>query len=359
MTSVQVQSLAVSYGATCVLREVDLEIADGELFFLLGPSGCGKTTLLRTIAGFVEPKSGDICFDGKSVAAVPPSQRDCGMVFQNYALWPHLTVHQNVAFGLDVRKVGAEEKRDRVASALRMVKMEEYADRTPNRLSGGQQQRVALARALVVRPAVLLLDEPLSNLDAALRVELRSEIREIQRSTKRTAVYVTHDRAEALALADRIAVLRDGRIEQIGKPEDLYDQPASPFVAAFVGDINQIECKAIGPNRAGFKVEAAFGFLHGRCPADAPGEGAAALVLVRPERLKLLCVEDGNENDLRGRVRQRTFLGEMVQHEVELAGGNLLRALTLGGQQQFPEGSQVLVRVEDALVFHDLSDGKG
>ncbi|MFH0946174.1 MAG: ABC transporter ATP-binding protein [Planctomycetota bacterium] len=359
MTSVQVRSLAVSYGATCVLRDVDLEIADGELFFLLGPSGCGKTTLLRTIAGFVEPVSGDISFDGRSVAAVPPARRDCGMVFQNYALWPHLTVRQNVAFGLDVRKVNAEEKRERVAEALRLVKMEEYADRTPNRLSGGQQQRVALARALVVRPAVLLLDEPLSNLDAALRVELRGEIRDIQRSTQRTAVYVTHDRAEALALADRIAVLRNGRIEQVGKPEDLYDRPATPFVAGFVGDANRIGCKAIGPSEGGFRVEAAFGFLHGRCPAGRPGDGERALALVRPERLALLSMDDGTSDDLEGRVRRRTFLGELVQHEVELAEGNLLRALNLGGQQEFPEGAKVKVRVEDALVYPDESDGKG
>ena len=354
MTSVQVCSLSVRYGSTPVLNNVDLEIKDGELFFLLGPSGCGKTTLLRSIAGFIEPSGGDILFGDRSVAAVPPAGRDCGMVFQNYALWPHLTVFQNVAFGLDVRKVPVREKRTRVEQALRLVQMEAYSDRTPNRLSGGQQQRVALARALVVEPAVLLLDEPLSNLDAALRVELRAEIRDIQRRTSRTAVYVTHDRAEALALADRIAVLRDGGIEQLGTPEDLYDRPATPFVAGFVGDANRLPCRVVESQAEGCRVEGPYGTFFARSTGGAVAVGAQALAMLRPERLRIVSAPTavtGTSGVLGGTVRRLTFLGELIQHDLELGPDLSLRVLALGGQPSFAEGERVQVHVDDALVF--------
>jgi len=351
MTSVEVRSLSVRYGSTPVLERIDLAINDGELFFLLGPSGCGKTTLLRSVAGFIEPSAGDILFDGRSVAGVPPARRDCGMVFQNYALWPHLTVSQNVAFGLDVRKVPAEEKRARVGAALRLVQMEAYAGRTPNRLSGGQQQRVALARALVVEPAVLLLDEPLSNLDAALRVELRAEIKDVQRRTGRTALYVTHDRAEALALADRIAVLRGGRLEQIGTPEELYHRPATPFVAGFVGDANRMPCRVVESQAGGCRVDGPYGSFFARPTGGPVAAGEAALAVLRPERLRVLAAAPSGAGGLRGSIRRRTFLGELVQHEVELGPELTLRVLALGGDRAFAEGQQVQVHVDDALVF--------
>ncbi len=353
MTSVRIQALSVRYGKSTVLDRVDLEVADGEFFFLLGPSGCGKTTLLRTIAGFVEPAGGDVLFAGRSVAGVPPERRDCGMVFQNYALWPHLSVAENVAFGLDVRRIARDEKARRVAMALRLVRMEDFAARAPASLSGGQQQRVALARALAVEPAVLLLDEPLSNLDAALRVELRGEIREIQSRTGRTALYVTHDRAEALALADRVAVLRDGRVEQMGAPEELYDRPATPFVAGFVGDANCVAGEAEAAPCGGFLVRGAFGAVAARATGLAPAAGGRVLLVMRPERLRLAPGSGGAGGDgkLAGEVARRTFLGEVVQHDVLLQGGATLRVLSLGGAPAFPEGAAVTVEVEDALVF--------
>jgi iron(III) transport system ATP-binding protein len=223
------------------VKSVSLDIADGELFFLLGPSGCGKTTLLRMLAGFYQPDAGDILFGDRPMNGVPPNRRNTGMVFQNYALWPHLSVFENVAYGLDVRNITGTERSRRVGEALGIVRMSEFAQRSPAQLSGGQQQRVALARAFVIRPDVLLLDEPLSNLDAKLRLEMREEIRRIHRETKLTTIYVTHDQQEALALADRIALMRDGSIEQVGTPLELYRNPHSPFVSEFLGAAHFIE----------------------------------------------------------------------------------------------------------------------
>ncbi len=352
MTAVAIESLAVRFGAVEVLRDVSLSIADGEFFCLLGPSGCGKTTLLRAVAGFVEPAAGRILFDGRPVQGVPPARRDTGLVFQNYALWPHLTVAQNVAFGLEVRKVPAPERERRVREALALVRMEHLAERQPNRLSGGQQQRVALARALVVQPAVLLLDEPLSNLDAGLRVELRAEIREIQRRTRRTAVYVTHDRAEALALADRIAILRDGRIEQLGAPEELYDRPISPFVAGFVGDCNRLFGEVAADEGGRVLVRGAWGAVEARATGrERPAPGAPAQLLLRPECLRLLPAAPSAPGRLRGRIARRIFLGEVVQLDVELAGPATLRVLQLGGERDAREGEVVTVGVDDALAF--------
>ena len=232
MIKVELQGISKSYFAgTPVLLPLDLRIEPGELFFLLGPSGCGKSTLLRLLAGFLEPDSGTIRFDDRDVAKLPPERREAGMVFQNYALWPHMSVFDNVAFGLDVRKIRGEERRRQVTAALQMVRLEELADRMPGSLSGGQQQRAALARALAFRPELLLLDEPLSNLDAQLRDSMRWEIRRICKSSGLTAVYVTHDRQEALSMADRIAVLHDGRLAQVGTAEQLYRHPVSRFVA--------------------------------------------------------------------------------------------------------------------------------
>ena len=232
---VSVLDVSKKFGDVAVVRGVTLTIGEGELFFLLGPSGCGKTTLLRLLAGFYTPDNGEIRFDDRLVNGVPPDKRGTGMVFQNYALWPHMTVFDNVAYGLDVRRVPKVRKRQRVEEALATVRMSEYADRTPNQLSGGQQQRVALARALVIQPGVLLLDEPLSNLDAKLRLEMRDEIRRIHRETKLTTVYVTHDQQEALSLADRIAVMRDGQVEQLGAPQELLRMPRNAFVREFLG----------------------------------------------------------------------------------------------------------------------------
>jgi iron(III) transport system ATP-binding protein len=239
--NVTLRNLSKRFGTTAVVKSVTLDIADGELFFLLGPSGCGKTTLLRLLAGFYQPDDGDIRFGDRAMNDVPPNRRNTGMVFQNYALWPHLSVFENVAYGLDVRNITGTERSRRVAEALAIVQMSDYARRSPAQLSGGQQQRIALARALVIKPDVLLLDEPLSNLDAKLRLEMREEIRRIHRETKLATIYVTHDQQEALALADRIALMREGAIEQVGTPLELYRNPRTAFVSEFLGAAHFIE----------------------------------------------------------------------------------------------------------------------
>lgn len=236
--SISIKNLVKRFGSTKALNDINLEIEPGELFFLLGPSGCGKTTLLRHIAGFYTPDEGKIFIGGDDVTGVPPHKRDTGMVFQSYALWPHMTLAENVAFGLQMRKIPKSEIDKRVQAALEIVKMETRAKSKPNQLSGGQQQRVALARALVVQPRCLLLDEPLSNLDAKLRLEMRVEIRRICKDAGLTAVYVTHDQKEALSIADRLAIMRDGVIEQTGTPLDVYRRPKNAFVASFIGETN-------------------------------------------------------------------------------------------------------------------------
>jgi iron(III) transport system ATP-binding protein len=239
--NVSLRHLTKTLGSVAAVNDVTIDIADGELFFLLGPSGCGKTTLLRLIAGFYTPDSGEIRFGEKLMNNSPPNRRNTGMVFQSYALWPHMTVFENVAYGLDVRAVSGGEKKARVMEALEVVRMTPYADRSPTQLSGGQQQRVALARALVIKPDVLLLDEPLSNLDAKLRLELREEIRRIHHQLRVTTIYVTHDQQEALSLASRIALMNNGKVEQVGTPQELYRDPANSFVKDFLGAANFVQ----------------------------------------------------------------------------------------------------------------------
>jgi iron(III) transport system ATP-binding protein len=291
---------------------ITLRVEPGELFFLLGPSGCGKTTLLRMIAGFIEPTAGVVVFEEngirRDVTHVEPELRNTGMVFQSYALWPHMTVAQNVKFGLEVRKTSAEEASRRVKEALAAVQMSEYADRRPTQLSGGQQQRVALARAIVVRPSVLLLDEPLSNLDAKLRIELRSEIRRLCKQFKMTTVYVTHDQKEALSMADRIAILRSGKVVQIGPPVDLYTKPTTKFAAEFLGETNFIR---------GTVKEGRLHHAAGSVPVSTSGSGSVASI--RPESFKFTSeAKDG----LTGTIADAVYLGESTHHVIELQGGD-------------------------------------
>ncbi|MEP7155344.1 MAG: ABC transporter ATP-binding protein, partial [Betaproteobacteria bacterium] len=236
--SVECRDIALAYGATQVLKGISLHIQPGEFFALLGPSGSGKSTLLRLIAGFNFAQSGQLLVEGQDITKIAPWQRNIGMVFQNYALWPHMTVEKNVAFGLEERKLPREQIKTKVAEALNLVGLAEYANRHPNQLSGGQQQRVALARTLAIEPGVLLLDEPLSNLDAKLRVQMRQELKALQRRLGITTIFVTHDQEEALTTCDRVAVMDQGVIQQIGTPMELYDQPANRFVANFVGTVN-------------------------------------------------------------------------------------------------------------------------
>jgi iron(III) transport system ATP-binding protein len=305
MTSgVAIEHVSFGYGGTSVLEDVSLDVAQGEFFAFLGPSGSGKTTLLRLIAGFGTPASGRILIGGRDVTALPPWSRNVGMVFQSYALWPHMTVAKNVAFGLERRKLPRKEIARRVAAALELVELSPFADRRPAQLSGGQQQRVALARTIVIEPEVLLLDEPLSNLDAKLRVEMRSELKTLQRKLGITAVYVTHDQEEANAVADRIAVLDGGRIQQIGTPAELYDHPANRFVATFLGTANLID----GEIRAG--RFAADGIAIG--DLDAPD--GPACIAIRPQDIELGAFSDG----IAAVLLEREFLGSVVRYRLRV-----------------------------------------
>ena len=307
MISVVLQDVTKRFGEVTAVDHVSLEIKKGELFFLLGPSGCGKTPLLRMVAGFCDADEGEIRFDDRAVNRVPAHLRNTGMVFQNYALWPHMTVEENVSYGLELRRISAPERKERVRRALELVQMEGLERRRPNELSGGQQQRVALARALVIEPDVLLLDEPLSNLDAKLRLEMRQEIRRIHARTGITAIYVTHDQKEALSLAQRLAVMRAGRVEQVGAPREVYMQPASRFVAEFIGQANVVQGSAEYAGDYESIVVTPFGKIR------AAGRHSGKVVCcIRPEAL-VLGAGSESANRLRGKVKDVTYLGDQEQ----------------------------------------------
>jgi iron(III) transport system ATP-binding protein len=337
---VVIEHLSKRFTQASVLKEVSLLIEDHELFFLLGPSGCGKTTVLRLLAGFYQPDSGRILFGDRLMNAVPPHLRRTGMVFQNYALWPHLTVAENVAYGLEVRAVSGAEKKRRVADALGIVQMEPYGDRLPNQLSGGQQQRIALARALVVQPDVLLLDEPLSNLDAKLRLEMREEIRRIHAQTRITTLYVTHDQKEALSLADRIAVMRQGVIEQIGPPRQVYRSPANRFVADFMAETNWLAAtvEANGPDQLVLRSE--FGPLHALPKPELP-RGCPVWVGFRPEAVQ---IGPNAINAFPTIIAHVSYLGETEQYALQLSANTMLKA--------FEQNPQVIRRLGEPLIVH-------
>lgn len=336
------------FGTTPVLRGISLEVAPHELFFLLGPSGCGKTTLLRLIAGFYQPDEGEVFFGERCMNGVPPHQRNTGMVFQNYALWPHLTVAENVGYGLEVRGVPRAERASRVAEALGIVQMQDYADRTPNQLSGGQQQRVALARALVIRPDVLLLDEPLSNLDARLRLEMREEIRRIHDQTRITTIYVTHDQKESLSMADRLAVLRDGAVEQVGDPRTVYRAPATRFVADFIGETNWLPGTALADGAAARRFQTPCGVLETTAPAPAARPGNTVWLGFRPEAVR---IGPGPTNTLTTRIRSVTYLGEVEQYLLALEDGTPLKAVEQNPLEIRRPGTALTVHVRPEDVF--------
>ena len=310
MGTLSLEALSRRYGATVAVERVDLEVAEGELVALLGPSGCGKTTTLRMVAGFVPPSSGAVRIGGRDVTRAPPHARDTGMVFQSYALFPHMSVAQNVAFGLEMRKIGRAEREARVREALRLVRLDGLADRLPRQLSGGQQQRVALARALVVNPAVFLLDEPLSNLDAKLRAEVRVEIRGLQQRLGLTTLFVTHDQEEALTMADRLVVMDRGRVRQIGTAEALYERPADAFVAGFIGRCNLLRGRMEG---AGL-----FRAQGGALLPCTPGDGT--VLALRPERITVRTSGAG----LAARLSAVTYLGALTEYHLDAGGTRLL-----------------------------------
>ncbi len=324
MLPVTLDRVVKRFGDVVAVDEVSLNIESGELFFLLGPSGCGKTTLLRMIAGFYEPDDGGILFGENDITRVPPHKRNTGMVFQNYALWPHMTVLENVAYGLDVRRVPADERQTRVDAALDVVRMREFSKRTPNQLSGGQQQRVALARALVIEPDVVLLDEPLSNLDAKLRLGMRDEIRRIHERVGVTMIYVTHDQSEALSMAGRMAVMELGRVRQVGSPRDVYTAPNSVFVAGFIGETNLI-AGTIADAGETVTVDTAYGQVVGNAPAAEVGQSEVTCS-IRPEAMTLTA--DGatlSGGALDGVVESVTYLGSVEQYVVAFSDGVTVR----------------------------------
>jgi len=322
MASIVLDDMMKRFGDHTVVDHISLTIEDGEFFTLLGPSGCGKTTLLRILAGFTAPDGGDVRFGDKSIIRTPPHRRETGMVFQNYALFPHMTVADNVAYGLKARNAPDGEIRDRVTSVLESVFLDGYADRYPRQLSGGQQQRVALARALVIRPQVLLMDEPLSNLDAKLRVNMREEIRNIQKKFGITTVYVTHDQEEAMAISDRIAILSDGKLQQVGSPWEVYFHPANTFAAEFMGSCTllRVEPRSDGGAQAR-PGETVAGFI-GQMPVTlriGQTPQAPFTIMLRPDWIRIAGPEI-TENRFSGIVRESTFLGAAVFYRVEALG---------------------------------------
>jgi iron(III) transport system ATP-binding protein len=328
MARINIIDLQRRYGANAALAGIDLCIEDGELVALLGPSGCGKTTTLHLLAGFAVPDAGEIWSGDRLISSrrgvVAPEQRNVGMVFQSYALWPHLSVQQNVAFGLELRRFGRSKVRTEVDWALGLVGLRGFEQRYPHELSGGQQQRVALARAIVVRPDTLLLDEPLSNLDANLREQMRFEIRRVHDETGITMVYVTHDQGEAMVIADRVVVMNVGRIEQIGTPREIYECPRSRFVASFIGNANCLPGKVVSQTT----VQCGELTVHTAAPPSV-GVGTEVTLCVRPSALRvgLPSVTNGAENAVSGRVIQQAYLGDHQDLRIELPGGFSVRAL--------------------------------
>jgi iron(III) transport system ATP-binding protein len=320
---VAVHDLTKRFGPHAVVSRASFSIAEGELFTLLGPSGCGKTTLLRLIAGFYAPDEGEVRFDDRRVNDVPPHERGIGMVFQNYALWPHMTVFDNIAYGLRLRKLGGSEVGERVEGVLEKVRLAGLGARYPGQLSGGQQQRVALARALVLNPRILLLDEPLSNLDAKIRVQVRAEIRKLQQELGITAVYVTHDQEEALTLSDRIAVFNLGKLLQVGAPKELYERPTSRFVADFIGINNLLDgtVSALDAGRGGLGVDTALGELQA-VANERLKVGDRCVVCVRPENIALDAAEAvAGRNRVRGRIAFAAYQGNTLRYDVDLGQG--------------------------------------
>ncbi len=356
MVSISIRHLTKKFGATLGLNDVSLEIARGELFFLLGPSGCGKTTLLRHIAGFYTPDKGTIQFDGEDVTQLPPHKRGAAMMFQSYALWPHMTVAENVAFGLEERKRPAREIDARVDEALALVKMQGLEERKIQQLSGGQQQRVALARALVVRPSVFMLDEPLSNLDAKLRIEMRSEIRRVCKEFGLTGLYVTHDQKEALSMADRLAIMDRGQIVQVGAPMQVYRNPINRMAAEFIGETNIIEGTVKGASyREGWwDVETSCGIMRGRPTAIfTPVQGQPAVLSIRPEALTLRDVND-SPNRFFGNILETTYLGDQVQYDLVTREGQPLRVAEMNPAEILQPGSQeirLMTSTEDVVIL--------
>ena len=343
MASLELQQLHKRFGEVIALHSLDLNVRSGEFVSFLGPSGCGKTTALRIIAGFERQDDGHVLVDGKDVSGVPANHRDMGMVFQAYSLFPNMTARDNVAFGLRIRRVSRAERTKRAEELLDLVGLSAAMGRYPHQLSGGQQQRVALARALAIRPSVLLLDEPLSALDAKVRVQLRDEIRRIQLQLGITALYVTHDQEEALSVSDRVVVLSQGRIEQVGTPAEIYGEPQTVFVAQFVATMNRFAAKVAGGTRGLVQLN---GALLRANAADEFSAGEDVLLLIRPESIELDRLDDGAavpDGGLEGKVRSHTFLGPVTRLSVESAIGEIIVDIASARALALAEGTRVVM----------------
>ncbi|MGH2899430.1 MAG: ABC transporter ATP-binding protein [Solirubrobacteraceae bacterium] len=354
MAFLELQDLHRDFGTNKALDGIEIALGEGEFLSLLGPSGCGKTTALRLVAGFDRPDQGRIVVDGKDVTRVAPNKRDMGMVFQAYSLFPNMTAHQNVEFGLKIRGKDRTDRRKRVDDLLELVGLGHAGTRYPHQLSGGMQQRVALARALAIEPRVLLLDEPLSALDAKVRVQLREEIRRIQLELGITTLYVTHDQEEALSVSDHVAVMYRGRIEQMGSPAEMYTAPATPFVAEFIGTMNRLEATVVDPSTGA--VETGGHTLTVEAARGKP-RGARVLVLIRPETVDVTAANGAGANTLTGEVLTHTFLGPVTRLRIDGPGASLIADMPTARAAALPPGSKVdasLPATEARLL--DLTD---
>ncbi len=348
---VRLVDLVKRFADVTAVAGINLEMPPGEFFSLLGPSGCGKTTTLRLIAGFERPDEGQILLDGVDMAEVPPHKRNVNTVFQNYALFPHLTVEENVGFGLRYKNVTKQEARRKIAEALALVRLEGLGRRRPSQLSGGQQQRVALARALILNPAVLLLDEPLGALDAKLRKALQIELKALQEEVGITFIYVTHDQEEALTMSDRLAVMSNGRVEQVGTPSEVYEEPRTAYVADFLGVSNLMDAQAAGPNGSGgCRVRLGeFELVAGQGELDARG---TAKVVIRPERVRLQPQGTAGENCIPGMVERVVYVGATMQVFVHLAPGQTLQSWVPNQGEALPyaQGTPVTVQLPSGAL---------
>ena len=353
MANVLLKNLTKRFDQVVAVNNVNLEIADQEFVVLVGPSGCGKTTTLRMVAGFYKPDGGEIYFNQSVINDIPPHKRDTGMVFQNYALWPHMDIYSNVAFGLQMRKIPREEMRRRVLHILDLVGMKGMEDRNPGQLSGGQQQRIALARALVIEPQVLLLDEPLSNLDAKLRVDMRTEIRRIQREFAITTIYVTHDQEESLSISNRIAVMNEGRLVQVGSPREIYESPINQFVAQFIGSTNFIKGTIDSLDNSMVTLDTEYGkvVVHVDRQLNLK-ENQEVLCSVRPEAILLSPqTQDKNQpNTIPGKIELQTYLGEVVRYQILVEETDKMfyaNTQNISGSKVYEIGEKVTIRFSE------------